>query len=402
VSLINLNSFLSLGYFLNYKSPYNNIAHVQGDRKDEYTKLSLTEIIRLGVDIYIKSIEEQFDRNSKHLVPISGGYDSRGILAALLEFTEAKNISTYTFGTPHTYDYDIGNLIAKRIGTHHTNFDLTNYPYSQDELIDISKRIEYQTTLFHHPPIWEMEKIFESYTIWSGVSIESWFGSHFTGNDFESLLSAKTKFIKENIYVKSTNLMNIDLFDLKSLIDYSAIPGVPKSIILDVLNRQFKYNIPHVLPNGFNYKVIFHNNLLTEFALSLPHEYLVNRYMYHKILQSAFPAVFKLPIKSNYGLPACSNKFKTTARRIKNTIYKTIGCLDPTINYVDFDFEIRNNNRLKTIIYNNVFDLKRREIIDWINFDKIWQAHINKTANHSDALITLTSLEIHLKAGKVL
>jgi len=87
---------------------------------------------------------------------------------------------------------------------------------------------------------------------------------------------------------------------------------------------------------------------------------------------------------------------------IKNTIYKTIGCLDPTINYVDFDFEIRNNNRLKTIIYNNVFDLKRREIIDWINFDKIWQAHINKTANHSDALITLTSLEIHLKAGKVL
>ena len=38
--------------------------------------------------------------NSKHVVPLSGGLDSRGVLVTLLEFTEARNIKIYTFGTP--------------------------------------------------------------------------------------------------------------------------------------------------------------------------------------------------------------------------------------------------------------------------------------------------------------
>ena len=47
-------------------------------------------------------------------------------------------------------------------------------------------------------------------------------------------------------------------------------------------------------------------------------------------------------------------------------------------------------------------DLKSRKIIDWIDIDSIWDAQINYNANHADALLVLTSLEIHLKAGKKL
>ena len=43
-----------------------------------------------------------------------------------------------------------------------------------------------------------------------------------------------------------------------------------------------------------------------------------------------------------------------------------------------------------------------QEIIDWINIDNIWKRHINNDSDHADALITLASLEIHLKAGKSL
>ena len=46
--------------------------------------------------------------------------------------------------------------------------------------------------------------------------------------------------------------------------------------------------------------------------------------------------------------------------------------------------------------------LKKRKIVDWIDIDEIWKRHINKTADHADALLTLASLEIHLKAGKKL
>lgn len=35
-------------------------------------------------------------------------------MGALLEFTEAKNISTFIFGTTDTLDYEIGNLVAQK------------------------------------------------------------------------------------------------------------------------------------------------------------------------------------------------------------------------------------------------------------------------------------------------
>ena len=71
-------------------------------------------------------------------------------------------------------------------------------------------------------------------------------------------------------------------------------------------------------------------------------------------------------------------------------------------NYIDFNEGIRNRKDLNTIIYSSVMDLKERKIIDWIDIDNIWKRHINKESDHADALITLASLEIHLKAGKSL
>lgn len=46
-------------------------------------------------------------------------------------------------------------------------------------------------------------------------------------------------------------------------------------------------------------------------------------------------------------------------------------------------------------------DLKKRGIIDWINIQEIWNQHL-KGFDYTNELILLASLEIHLKAGKVL
>ena len=51
-----------------------------------------------------------------HIVPLSGGLDSRAILGGLLNAGLKKQITTVTFGTPGTLDYEIGSYVAKRIG----------------------------------------------------------------------------------------------------------------------------------------------------------------------------------------------------------------------------------------------------------------------------------------------
>src|SRR5690606_15813669 len=41
-----------------------------------------------------------------HLVPLSGGIDSRILLGALLRHVSPREIRTVTFGTPGAWDYD--------------------------------------------------------------------------------------------------------------------------------------------------------------------------------------------------------------------------------------------------------------------------------------------------------
>jgi len=399
MDLINLNSFLSMGYFMKYKNqeyPNNNILPKINSEK---IKSTYPEIVEEGIQLYKDAINSKFDSKDKILVPISGGYDSRGILAALLEQTYANNVHTYTFGIPGTYDYEIGNQVATIAGTKHHSYNLYDYKYSLDELIDISKRIDHQTTLFHHPPIWDMDVRYKGFTIWSGVSIESWFGSHFKGQEFDNLVQEKKEFLRSNKYVKSLELMNINDTDLIEDIEFIDGYNVPKSIILDIVNRQMKKNIPHVLFKGFSYKVLFDDQPLINFAFQIPNELLIDRYIYHKILINGFPDWFDIPVKSNEGLPISSGKFRKFFKKLHNVVRFKLTGNNLNTNYLDFNHHIRNDPDFHNLIHNCIMDLKKRNIVEWIDINKIWRRHTEYGANHANALLNLASLEIHFKAG---
>ena len=122
----NLNSFLSLGYFLDYKNKAISIDLSNVD-KEKYKNIHEAELIDIGSEIWRDSISSNFKKNQTHLVPLSGALDSRAILAGILEHTEANNIYTYTFGSPKALDYEIGNYVAKKLGTNHTSLDSTKY-----------------------------------------------------------------------------------------------------------------------------------------------------------------------------------------------------------------------------------------------------------------------------------
>lgn len=392
----NINSFLQLGYFLDYKNPDLSF-DFSGVDKEKYVGATEQELIEEGSKLWLEAISANFKPNEKHLVPISGGLDSRAVLAGLLKHTDAQNIHSYTFGTPKTLDYEIGSYVAKKIGTKHTSFDLTQYKYKQAELEDISTRINRQTILFHHPPVWQLDKKYKELQLWSGF-----LGDSVSGDKIDLSLNKGeefTKYLKKNLYTKSLSFGELN--ELAEIVD----PAILDSKILtpleeiDFINRQLKFIAPHVLMEGFDYKLPFLNEVFFNFMLSIPNKYREGQYLYKEILLHTFPKEFSWKTKTNLGLPLKASQARCFFKKVENKIVHTMRLKGKSTNYLDFDYHIRNKPDLRAVISANVMDLKKRDVVSWIDPEKILNAHLSGKANHADALIVLASLEIHLKTG---
>ena len=408
MNLSNLNSFLHLGYFLDYKNPDINFDLSNLELyKRELTGLSNDELFQKASSVWYKTFEDLFSEG-KQVVPISGGIDSRAILATLLKFTDVSNIETYTFGTPGTYDYDIGNFIAKKIGTKHNSFSFENYKFTNSKEISVSKRIGHQTFLYHHPPLEKLDLFYRESNIWSGYILDWLAGSYLPVNSEYDLTRAKRNVLSSGEFVKSIKLCNSsldeieELMSIENLIDPTLLSYEEQ---LQIQNHLVKYTGPHILYNNFKYKIPALDQNFYLFYLALDNDKRRNQSFYKYFLQKEFPEFFKMPIKALNGLPLIHNKFIYNCRRVRNKAISKINNIHPTflnphLNYMDFNEGIRKREDLNQVVYNNIKDLIDRKILEELEIERIYQSHMKRKRNHADALMILSSLEIHLKAGK--
>jgi hypothetical protein len=327
-----------------------------------------------------------------------------------LEVTEAANIYTYTFGTPGTLDYDIGCSLARLFGTQHTSFDLTRHTFTNEEELEVSRRTGLQTILFHHQPIFEVERRFGGCVMWSGALIDVYFGRHTHVAKGSTVATAKQNSYRENRFVKSTSLTNVpaEAFFPKTDYDPSTEGVLVREHCIDLLNRQLKFVAAHVLMGGFDYRVLFTDSDLVGFALNLDNRWLEDQHLYKKMLLRAFPTYFAYPTKTTLGLPLAAGRLSLGMRKIQMKAAELLARLGPGkrvpphTNYVEFGPAIRERPDLRSMIVEHVSDLARRGVVEWVPCKALLERHLSGQANHADALIVLASLEIHLKNGKVL
>jgi Asparagine synthase len=398
-----INSFISFGYFLDYERDDFPIDFSKIDHAP-YAALPEQELVRIGTEKLRESFRLQFETGRDHVVPLSGGLDSRLIVAALRELTEARNIQTVTFGVPGTYDYDIGVLVGKHAGTRQSALPVNCFSYHEDELLDRARRMHGQVIVFHCPPLWHFDRLFGKSLIWSGYVGDAVAGSHLREQPSATQDEAKRRYLARRRLIRS---MRLDRASDDEFLPHLTTTNLPPSTLTHDEQLLFaegvrKFTAPTVLLDGFQYRTPFINTPWMDFMFSVPAEYRLEERLLIKIGQSAFPDLFGLPTKMTYGAKLGSRPELALAKRVVNKARKAVRRYVPAINYGpilydDFDERYRDSPGLIELARRNLADLAARGVVDWLDLNDIWRRHQSRRGNFADALNALVSLELVLK-----
>ncbi len=401
-----VHSFLGFGYFLDYDRndfpiDFSKIDHAP------YAALPEEELIRIGVEKLRETFSLTFESGRDHVVPLSGGLDSRLIVAALREQTEAGNIQTATFGVPGTYDYDLGCLVGKHAGTRQSAIPINGFSYHEDELLDRARRMHGQVIVFHCPPLWHFDRLFGKSVIWSGYVGDAVAGSHLRENSSTTQDEAKRRYVERRRLIRSMRLDRCQDSDLLPYLSTGDLPPTTLSYDEQLLFAEGvrKFTAPTVLLEGFEYRTPFINSPWMDFMFSVPKPHRLEERLLIKIGQKAFPDLFALPTKMMYGAPLGSRPELALAKRVVNKARKAVRRYVPSVNYGpilydDFEERYRDSPGLIEIARRNLADLSARGIVDWLDLDAIWKRHQDRSGNFADALNALISLELVLKSKK--
>lgn len=352
-----------------------------------------------------------------HVVPLSGGLDSRAILGGLLDAGLKKDIIAITYGTPGSLDYEIPVLLCKEVGIRHEKVDLTKSEISYD--FDESSSDNNHWLFFDAEFRKQITRKFGRDAIyWSGFMGDPLAGSHSLPVPSQSWEKACSEFVRHNKFVHSVRLWHPDFQPEVVLPSQPIFEGrlLNYDDQLDFAIRQMSCIKPVVMQEPYYWQAPLLNSEWVHFILSVPHRYRLKQYLYRRILQTSYPKLFSLPTKNDCGLSVCSpdwiiylqkklvfKGFRTCASILASIMSGKLIVLNndrPMVNYIDFDETLRTSKGVREIIYSYIMDLKDRRITNWLNLDLVWNQHIKRFANHGDALFLLAALELNFKRSQ--
>jgi hypothetical protein len=398
---IDIQFFLTYGYFPNYRPKYN-------PEKVDKIEVNYTSYSDLQSQFYqvfdtvIKETIESIPKDKLIVIPISGGLDSRAILAVALKHVNPNRIRTYTFGVKGSYDFEIGQQVAKKAGIHHDAIELNSLRFTQEEMLEVAKRCDFQTHLFHHPPLKKLEEIISDNYVISGYMGDVVFGSS-ANTVFSNPDRSQDYYLRYKKYsYKSTTLDSVDYkVYLEPIKEVSIIPHFDQLLLFE---RGSKLIAPHILMKGdWTYKVPLIDKRILDFMYSIPNTFRLDERLFIDTMLSYYPDLFNIRAKTTFGCHLKAPKVFLLVKRLKNKIilnlnrYLNLDITYPPYNYIDFNKEILRRPDLKLIFESNLQDLEKRAILTAIKPMEVLKRH-KKTKNLYGILVLLTSLELILKA----
>jgi len=359
----------------------------------------------------------------KHLVPISGGLDSRAILAALLARMPTENIETISFGFPGQLDYDVGALLSKALGVKHHQLNLVDIKLTWPMLVETAKRSPatfHFDALFNHLSRTQFTN--EDYTIWSGFMGDPLAGSHLIRADIPTLEQALQSFAIKQRKVKMLSEQTPDLSTCQTLMQ----PLLSKNQLRpeDVVNfclRQANCIAPIVLPvkcwqswqaevgremTGAEVLAPFIDKDWAQYWLYAPAQQRLGQQLYMAMLQKLFPVAMALPSKNSFGLPPKASAriyLRSRLVAVKAKLNQRFSCLrltrDIRANYLDYAAMFRKREDYQAILQQAFNVLAGADIFPAAQLHNLQRQHMTAQANHAERFCLLIGLAANVDAG---
>ncbi len=342
-----------------------------------------------------------------HIVPLSGGLDSRLILGTLLQLGLGRRMLAVTFGTPGTLDFELGRAVARAAGVRHEALDLATLELSAEGLAGSVGPEPYWVPVFEAHYNAQVPRRYGSGAVyWSGIMANTLNGSRYWPEREGSWEDVRAQFAASNRLVRSVDLC--PGFRAESVLPRAPLVTGARLTLTEQIALGVRYPSwyePCLLTPGFEYRTPFRHPNWVEFTLSLPGHLRRGERFFRRVARHMCPELMRLPAKNQLGLaldaPPWRVTLKRTWQRAERLARRTFPRLVPgppcLTNYVDFDGQLRRETALRAVVQRLLVDLERRALVSWIDLPALWNSHVGWRANHGQALALLASLEIQLQ-----
>ncbi len=403
--------YLHYSYYPNPEYCFVPEKIVDASTRDPHT----SGLIERGEAALQESVEaiferESFPENATHTLLLSGGLDSRTVLALLLDQVVPDQIAVGSYGVPGAFDYELAHEVAKNTGVTVYRYDLRpqHFEWCHEKVLNYAKTLPHPTRIFeayinHHARTQVAQKRPGTTVQWSGWG-ETTAGSHLS----HYLPSELGWGAQCGQFARWNNETAIDLtpigFDPRT-----SLPGEPpadRSDLnygeqLDYAVRQQCFIKPFVNPSDCFSP--FLDEKWLQFILPLPYRLRVNRRLFKKVVRRAWPRLFALPTETNDGLPlkkdTLPGKMSHLFGRVRRKIQRETPFLSTyrKVQYFDFSTALRTENSFRGLVRSLLARLDDRPVVSWIDVDRLWKAHQDGMDLNLDLRI-LAGLELCLEA----
>lgn len=352
--------------------------------------------------LFVSAVRRGIQPGVRPLVPLSGGMDSRAILAALLEVLPAFEIDTYTHGTFGANDFELGNLVARHAGTRHVSIDLDRVPFTMDALEAAALWSDANTDLAQ-PAVWHrIARVFGTSTPqWTGFTGDGLGGSHFRAGPTEERAAVEAYLTEESVYY--------DWYDrslpwsgearlVATQTAYDRSLSRHEAIWFD--NHVERYTSHHIFMNAFETVNPFMDDAFVDFMLSLPPAWREGKSFFDEMIRGRFPGLFELPTKGGSWRDAGARQLLWNAQmQARKVAWRAVPGLvrHPMMSYLDFGHALRHRADVRELADELLHGLASRALLDGNEVRRRWASHRSGKANHRYLLTLLMSLEIALR-----
>lgn len=371
-------------------------------------QLAREELLSRGSAVLQRCIARAFERAEKPIVlPISGGLDSRTLLAGLMECTDARSIHTYTYGLPGALDFEIGSLVAKAAGTRHTVLDLRRLTYTEQDLLTTARWSDSNTTLLE-PMVWcEVERRFGR----SCTYLPGYTGDGLGGSFYQPARRSRTEAVEfflaseRRHYTWDENAEGAPSARRLAATDtkYDGLLSHEEAIWFE--HHPERYTAHHIFMNGLRYEAPFMDLEFVAFMLGVPPRYRQGKVLFDELVSSRYARLFSLPTR-NQGYRLARKPLHhlgwTMTQSLKKVAFRVSPrhVVHPGTPYANFRFAMLDRPDVARLVRDHLHGLGQRKLpgIEMARIERLWHEHASGKKNHAGALVLLVSLEAAARA----